>query len=61
MVGVPAGELDDHLLQLQLALTDGTTLLRFFVVPVIQLFDLLLGKALRDLTDFVPQIEELLS
>lgn len=27
MVGVPAGELDDHLLQLQLALTNGTTLL----------------------------------
>lgn len=60
MIGVAAGELDDHFVELQLVLADGTTFVRVLVVLMVQLLDFFLGQSLGDLADFVPEVQKLL-
>lgn len=60
MIGVAAGELDDHFVELQLVLADGTTFVRVLVVLMVQLFDFFLGQSLGDLADFVSKVQKLL-
>lgn len=60
MIGVAAGELDDHFVELQLVLADRTTFVRVLVVLMVQLFDFFLGQSLGDLADFVSEVQKLL-
>lgn len=61
MVGVPAAELNHIFTGLHLVLADRARLARLLGLAVVELLDLLLAEPLRDLSDLVAEVEQLLS